>query len=171
MSVAKPIESPMDVRYRKPLSEDGHWVADLVKRCPPLDTNSTYCNLLQCTHFADTCVTAEANGELVGFISGYQLPAQPDTLFVWQVAVDAKARGMGLASQMLSQLLARANLSDVRFIETTITAGNQASWALFRRLAKQLEAPLTESVMFDRDTHFNGAHDSEMLVRVGPIPR
>src|SRR5690606_8989288 len=65
-----------DVSLRKPDGEDGSKLHALVKRCKPLDENSLYCNLLQCTHFADTCVAAELDGELVGFISAYIPPKQ-----------------------------------------------------------------------------------------------
>src|SRR3546814_5243060 len=107
----------------------------LVARCHPLDTNSVYCNLLQCSDFADTAIAAEnAQGELVGFISGYRPPARPDTLFVWQVAVDSSMRGQGLALRMLLALTARvAREHDVRFMETTISPDNAASQALFKR--------------------------------------
>src|SRR3546814_14667808 len=44
---------------RTPLTEDGPSISRLVGDCPPLDVNSAYCNLLQCTHFVDTTVVAE----------------------------------------------------------------------------------------------------------------
>lgn len=159
----------MPIELRKPSAEDGASLFDLVERCAPLDPNSLYCNLLQCTHMADTCVAAIQNEKLVGFFSGYLLPANAETLFLWQVAVDESARGAGLASKMLSHLLARDVCRGVRFIETTITEDNKASWALFERIAKNLKADLNTSVMFDKQKHFAGRHDSEMLVRIGPF--
>ncbi len=141
----------------------------LVGRCPPLDSNSSYCNLLQCGHFAHTSVAAEIDGKLVGFISGYLVPERPDALFIWQVAVDEQARGVGLASRMLQHILARPGCERVRYLETTITEDNQASWALFKRLAKQLSADFVSSAWLDKDAHFDGQHQSEALVRVGPF--
>ncbi|GAA5524901.1 hypothetical protein Maes01_01460 [Microbulbifer aestuariivivens] len=157
------------VLLRKPASEDGAEVHRLISRCPPLDENSIYCNLLQATHFADTSVAAELDGQLVGFVSGYLIPARADTLFVWQVAVAEEGRGMGLAGRMIRDILARPHCQQVRYLETTITPDNKASWALFRGLARRLDAGLEESVMFDRERHFKGAHDSEMLLRIGPF--
>src|SRR5690606_14917497 len=121
------------VTLRKPDSKDGAPLHALIKRCAPLNENSLYCNLLQRTHFADTCIAAEMNGELVGFISAYIPPKQSNTLFVWQVAVDEKVRGTGLASRMLAALLDRDACANVQYIDTTITPDNDASWALFRR--------------------------------------
>lgn len=155
--------------FRKPEKTDGMRVHALVQQCPPLDPNSSYCNLLQCTHFPDTCITAERNGELVGFISGYRPPNTSNTLFIWQVAVSESARGCGLASKMLQELLARENCQDVQFIETTITADNAGSWALFTKFSRQLGAPLERSTYFDKQDHFLGQHDSELLARIGPF--
>lgn len=160
---------PPAIELLVPTPEMGAAVASLVARCPPLDTNSTYCNLLQCTHFAQTSVAAILNGELVGFISGYRVPARPDTLFVWQVAVSEQARGQHLASRMLRHLLNRPGNQDLTRLETTITSSNGASWSLFRGLARQLEAPLASQPIFERQRHFAGQHDTEMLVTIGPF--
>ncbi len=156
---------------RPPNARDGLKVHELVGRCAPLDTNSSYCNLLQCTHFSATCVVAEFEGEPVGFISAYRLPDDASRLFVWQVAVDEKARGLGLASAMIMHLLQGESCDGVRHLETTITEDNRGSWALFERVAAALSAPLEAAVFFDSETHFNGTHDSELLVKIGPLPQ
>lgn len=157
------------IHLEVPTAEIGMAVNQLVADCAPLDPNSVYCNLLQCDHFAQTSVAALLDQKLVGFISGYRIPPRPNTLFVWQVAVGKEARGQGLAGRMLQSLLARAALSDIRYIETTITESNEASWALFRSLANRLEAPLESTEYYSKDRHFKGVHDSEMLVRIGPF--
>ncbi len=144
-------------------------VYHLVENCPPLDTNSSYCNLLQCSHFAETSVAAKLGAQLVGFVSGYTIPARPDTLFVWQVAVSEQARGIGLASRMVTHILDRPECQSLKFIETSITHDNQASWALFKSLSKKLSTELQDSPWMDRKNHFADQHDSEVLVRVGPF--
>lgn len=154
---------------RSPTLEDGMAVFRLVENCSPLDMNSSYCNLLQCSHFANTSVAAQMNGDVVGFISGYVIPGRVDTLFVWQVAVAEQARGIGLASRMLAHILARAICADTRYLETTITQDNHASWALFKSLAKALAADFQSSSWMDKERHFAGEHDSEALVRIGPF--
>ncbi|MDT8406737.1 MAG: diaminobutyrate acetyltransferase [Methylococcales bacterium] len=160
-----------EIVLRRPNVADGPAVFNLIASCPPLDTNSRYCNLLQCHHFASTSVAAFLEQTLVGFVSGYLLPERADTLFVWQVAVADSARGQGLASRMLQHILARAELTDVRFIETTITDTNRASWALFERLAQSLDTSLQRSLLLERNLHFDNQHDSEFLARLGPLAR
>jgi L-2,4-diaminobutyric acid acetyltransferase len=125
--------------------------------------------LLQCSHFSDTSIIAKKGKNTVGFISGYVLPKKPFTLFIWQVAVSTKARGQGLAKRMLHALLLREQHEEVRYIETTITKDNKASWALFKGLATELGANIETTIAYDKEAHFNGAHDSEYGLRIGPL--
>ncbi|MDX1456997.1 MAG: diaminobutyrate acetyltransferase [Marinobacter sp.] len=159
------------ITLRKAVKGDGFRLHQLVAECPPLDPNSMYCNLLQCTHFAETCVAAELDGDLVGFISGYIPPQQPDTLFVWQVAVHEKGRGQGLAKRMIKDIVARDVCRGVTHLETTITEDNEASWALFRSFARDMGAELKYHEHFEKDAHFGGQHDSEFLLRIGPFTK
>lgn len=155
---------------RRPVATDGYALNQLIERCPPLDTNSVYCNLLQCTDFSSTAIAAEnTQGELVGFISGYRPPARPDTLFVWQVAVDSSMRGQGLAAAMLMSLIERVAEEGVKWLETTISPGNGASEALFAKAFRQLGVEAETKVIFSREIHFNGQHDDEVLYRAGPF--
>ena len=62
---------------RKPRPDDGPAIWELVRACKPLDENSLYCNLVQAEHFADTCVVAERDGAVVGWISGHMIPGEP----------------------------------------------------------------------------------------------
>jgi L-2,4-diaminobutyric acid acetyltransferase len=158
-------------KLRRPVPEDGPRITKLIAECPPLDRNSAYCNLLQCSDFAGTCVVAESGGELVGWISAYRPPAAPDRLFVWQVAVSDKARGTGLAGRMLDSLLARPAVQGASTMVTTITEGNAASWALFEAFARRNGAQLERVPRFERETHFAGAHDTEWEARIAPLPQ
>lgn len=133
-----------------------------------------YCNLLHCTHFADTSVAAVTpddggSEQLVGFVSGYLPPGQPDTLFVWQVAVSRQARQQGLAGRMLDALLQRPACTGVRFVDTTINPGNAASWGLFESWARRHGASTRRHLHFESQRHFAGRHDDELLMRIGPL--
>ena len=97
------------------------------------------------------------------------LPRKACTLFIWQVVVSSAARGQGLALRMLRELLRRGQHEEVRYLETTITIDNEASWALFRKLARELDAQINVSVAFDKEAHFCGEHETEHLVRIGPF--
>ena len=154
---------------RTPDPRDGPAVTALVRACPPLDANSAYCNLVQCAHFADTCVVAEAPGGVVGWISAHRPPSSPDQIFVWQVAVDASARGTGLGGRMLDALLARPAVRDAKVLTTTITEANAASWALFEAFARRHGLRLGKAPLFTRETHFAGSHETEWQALIGPL--
>lgn len=154
-----------------PFAEDGPAITALIAACPPLDPNSAYCNLLQCSDFAESCIVAERDGAILGWISAYLPPRRPRELFVWQVAVAASARGLGLAGRMLDALLARPELQPLERLTTTITAENGASWALFEGFARRHGVAFERSLRFDRATHFAGAHDTEWQASIGPFPQ
>ncbi len=160
-----------DIVLRPPTAGDGVSLHRLVGECPPLDPNSLYCNLLQCTHFAATSVVAESRGRIVGAISGYVMPDDERTLFIWQVAVSPEARNRGLAMRMLREILARPWCRGIRNLHTTVTPDNQASRTLFTALARDLEAPFREHVWFESQRHFGGLHADEVLLQIGPFSR
>ena len=160
-----------DLRLRRPAAEDGAAVNDLIGRCKPLDENSVYCNLLQCSHFSETSALAEVDGEIAGFVSGYFVPESPDTLFIWQVAVSENARGLKLAKRMILDILRRPSARDVRAIQTTITRDNKASHGVFKSVARSLNADITQQVLFDEEDHFEGQQKSEVLWKIGQFKR
>lgn len=153
------------LHLRKPISEDGAAIWELIRECKPLDENSMYCNLLQCDHFSDTSVVAELDGEIVGWISGYIVPNE-EALFVWQVAVSARARGLGLGGKMLDHLIEREECGDVSALKTTITEDNDASWGLFKSFARRQGGELTDEAHYTEEAHFGGRHDTEHMVTI-----
>lgn len=162
-------EPEYDIIIRIPHEEDGSEVWRLVKAADMLDENSMYCNLLQCSHFASTCALAERDGEMVGWVSGYIPPEHPERLFVWQVCVRGDARGRGVGKRLIRNILERDVCRDVSHINTTITDNNDASWSLFRKVARSLGASLSRSEFFEEEAHFDGHHQTEHLVSIGPF--
>lgn len=160
-----PRPSTRNPRLRKPDATDGSAIWELIRECDPLDENSMYCNLVQADHFSDTCVVAEMDGDIVGWISGHMIPNE-DAFFVWQVAVSPKARGLGLARKMLTHLINRDECADATALKTTITAENEASWALFRSFARTIGGRLSDRPHFKSEAHFDGHHDTEHLVTI-----
>ena len=161
--------SHVDVTYRPPQLADAARVHALVDECKPLDLNSTYAYMLLCTHFSETCVVADLHGELVGFVSGYLKPSDDTILFIWQVAVNPKARGLGVGKRMLREVLERPACRRVRHLETSVTPSNEASWALFRAFARDRKADCTESTLFRSEDFGNEKHEEEQLLRIGPF--
>ncbi|MFH8370745.1 diaminobutyrate acetyltransferase [Streptomyces sp. NPDC018031] len=162
---------PEGLRLDSPLVEDGAAIWRIARDSRVLDLNSSYSYLLWCRDFAATSVVArDADGEAVGFVTGYIRPEQPGTLVVWQVAVDHAHRGRGLAAALLDGLIARvAEASDVRGVETTITPDNTASHRLFTSFAERHGADVEREVLFHGNLFPDGGHEPEVLYRIGPF--
>ncbi|MCB5362863.1 diaminobutyrate acetyltransferase [Pusillimonas sp. CC-YST705] len=159
----------LPLELRPPAIEDGPAIHQLISRCPPLDLNSAYAYLLWCQHFQGTSVVAVGSHGVEGFVSAYVPPEKDDTLFIWQVAVDARRRGQGLGLRMLLSLFERDPLKKLKFVEATVGPGNKASRAMFSALAKRLDVALNESPLFAASL-FGEGHEEECLLRLGPRP-
>ncbi|HVS16383.1 MAG TPA: diaminobutyrate acetyltransferase [Thermoanaerobaculia bacterium] len=155
------------MRLRHPRAGDAAAVWRLVRDSAALDLNSPYAYLLLCTHFRQSCVLAERDERVLGAVLGYRPPGDIDRYFVWQVAVAAEARGEGLARRLVAAALAAAEPAP-RWLEATVTLDNAASLALFRGLARRLEAPFQDRAGFPGGL-FPEPHGDERLIRVGPL--
>jgi L-2,4-diaminobutyric acid acetyltransferase len=153
----------------EPHVEDGLELERLVKESDPLEENSIYAYLLLCTHFYKTCIVAKQRDQVVGFVSAYIKPEQRNTLFIWQVAVKSNWRKHGLALKLIQQLLKRRCMRDVKYIEATVTASNQASKNLFMSIAKSYDTRCETQVVFSKELFDGNAHEDEYLFRIGPI--
>ncbi|MGW2324785.1 diaminobutyrate acetyltransferase [Streptomyces sp. NPDC001700] len=161
---------PEGLTLDTPHVEDGAAIWRIARDSKTLDLNSSYSYLLWCRDFAATSVVArDAEGGPVGFITGYIRPERPETLVVWQVAVDQSWRGRGLAATLLDGLTARVAATGVRGIETTITPDNTASNRLFTSFAERHGAPVEHEVLFDGGMFPDGGHEPEVLYRIGPL--
>ena len=67
---------------------------------------------------------------------------------------------------MLKHLLEREECAGVTRIQTTITRSNTASWALFKKFAKQERAGFSAQAYFGEALHFRGHHDTEYMVTI-----
>ncbi|GAA1509788.1 diaminobutyrate acetyltransferase [Streptomyces albidochromogenes] len=151
--------------------EDGAAIWRIARDSQVLDLNSSYSYLLWCRDFAATSVVARDSpgGEPIAFITGYTRPERPETLVVWQVAVDHDHRGRGLAGTLLEALTEKATGQGVTTIETTVTPDNTASNRLFTSYAERRGAGLEREVLFDGGLFPEGTHLPEVLYRIGPI--
>ncbi|MFF8407110.1 diaminobutyrate acetyltransferase [Streptomyces sp. NPDC014846] len=163
--------APADLLIDRPEMTDGATLWRLAKDSKTLDLNSSYSYLLWCRDFAGTSAVARgADGEPVGFITGYVRPDRPRTLLVWQVAVDSAHRGHGIAAALLDGLTARLTAErGITEVETTITPGNTASERLFTSFAARHGAQVDREVLFGADLFPDGPHDPEVLYRIGPL--
>ncbi len=155
----------MEIICREPQRPDGGALHRLVGENRGLDVNSAYLYCLLAEHFRGTCVVAEYDETLCGFVSAYRLPHANDRLFIWQVGVSPAVRGKGIAFSMLNTLEQRPFFKDISEIQMTITPSNKASQALFHKWAEHLNSTLIqEPYLTEHDLGIH--HEPEDLYRI-----
>lgn len=157
-----------NLRLRLPRAEDGRRIHALVDADATLESNSAYCYVLLCTHFAAHGIVAERGADLAGFVAAYRPPSDPETVFVWQVGVAPAGRGQGLGKRLLHALVRQPANRDARYLTATVDADNQASNKLFAAFAREHDAPLATEPGFPGEL-FPPGHAAEPLLRIGPL--
>lgn len=157
------------IELRHPLNTDGNALQGLLSTTPVLDGNSVQCTLLQCSHFAKTSVAAFLDGNLVGFVSAYYPPSEPQTLFVWQVVVAQEVRDLGLGKKMLHWLVEQPTCEQAIELVTAIGVSNNVSWSMFDSFARDIGAlPIKTFVTAIKSTSVQ--QPDEYLLRISPLP-
>lgn len=162
-------DTTTSICFREPTKEDGAKVWELIKSTGNLDLNSAYSYLMFCEFFSDTCVIAEENDQIVGFVSAFRPPPTSDVVFVWQVAVHESQRGKGIGKKLLKELLNRKSCENVHYLEATVTPSNIASQSLFKGLAKDCECACEVSACFEAELFPGTGHEAEETYRIGPF--
>jgi len=159
------------IELRNPTPEDAASIHGVVLRSGVLDANSPYCYLLLCSDFAATSLVACHDDVVVGFAAAYRPPARPETLFVWQIGVDAAARRCGLGRRLLEALLQQPSATGVTHLEATVTPSNTASRRLFESFAETQGLPcrFNPSAGFAAALFGAAGHEPEDRVRIGPL--
>ncbi|CAM5648309.1 L-2,4-diaminobutyric acid acetyltransferase [Streptomyces spiroverticillatus] len=158
-----------------PRVEDGAAIWRIARDSQVLDLNSSYSYLLWCRDFATTSVVARdrPGGDPIAFVTGYVRPERPETLVVWQVAVDNAHRGRGLAGTLLDALTLKVAASHgITTVETTITPDNVPSDRLFTSYAERRGASVSREVLFDAGVFPadpGESHLPEVLYRIAPV--
>lgn len=155
--------------FRNPTPEDAATIWQLVVDSGVLDHNSPYSYLILCKHFADTCIVAECDEEIVGFVTAYRPPPSPEIVFVWQIGVKKSMRGRGLGGALLDALVRQAACENVTYLDATVTPSNHASQSLFRSFANRMNTQCVEESYFPKHLFPTVGHEAERLFHIGPF--
>lgn len=157
-----------EIILRRPTVDDGAGMWKVVDSAGVLDPNSSYLYLLLARDFADVCVVAECDGEIVGFVTGYRPPTRPDSVFLWQVGMRPDMQGRGLGKRLVAAFLKTAGSRGATLLETTVTRSNEASRALFRGIARDLDTECRVTPCFSAAQFPEPGHEDEELYEIGP---
>ena len=156
------------VIIKEPSKSFSKEIYKLVESTKVLDVNSEYLYLLQSTHFKDTCAIAIMEEQVVGFVSAYKLPNEANKLFIWQVAVDERLRGYGLANKLMLNILKRKENINLNYINTTVSPSNKSSIRAFEKLTSVLKTKMISKDFFEKEDFIN-QHEEEVLYEIGPF--
>lgn len=156
------------IQLRTPTVADGAGMWEVVKAAGTLDLNSSYLYLLLARDFADTCVVAERQGRVVGFVTGYRRPQRPEVIFLWQVGIRPEMQGHGLGKRLVAAFLRQPGADRASLLETTVTPSNDASRALFRSIARELGTECHVQPCFRAGDFPDSGHEDEELFVIGP---
>lgn len=160
--------APKGAVFRAPVPEDGPAVWNLVENTPGLDSNSIYYYSLWFRDFSDGSLIATVDDEIVGFLTGYRRPEEPETYFVWQTAVNPR-HGIPFLGVKLFQAAADQQVADgARYVEATVSADNKAILMVLKQFAKKHSAHVETRVLFPGSL-FPESHHDEVLYRIGPL--
>lgn len=157
-----------DLTISVPTLDDGPGLYQLASNTTELDLNSPYMYLLLVRDFAETCrIVLDPSGNVVGYVLAYRRPAKPDTLFIWQIAVDRAYRGKRFAIRMLDDLIDKVRETNcpINVVEATVTQDNVASSHMFETFTAQRDASLQITPLFDEGL-FPAGHDTEYLFEI-----
>jgi GNAT superfamily N-acetyltransferase len=87
------------------------------------------------THFRETCLVAERNDEVVGFLIGFLSQALPDEAYIRLVLVHPLHRGAGIGRALYEQFFAVARRHGRRIIRSVTSPANRASVDFQTRIA------------------------------------
>jgi L-2,4-diaminobutyric acid acetyltransferase len=173
--------SGMAVTFRNPVAEDGPAVRQLVEDTPGVEPNSLRHYTLWFRDFADGSLVATVDDELVGVLTGYRRPQEPDTYFVWQTAVSPRHCIPMLGVKLFEHAVDRQLAKGARFVEATVSVGNEALVMVLKNVAMRHSGGIQTCVLFPGSLFPGGtgtsrtagggpgSHLDELLYRIGPL--
>jgi GNAT superfamily N-acetyltransferase len=90
-------------------------------------------------HFRETCLLAEENGRMIGFIIGFLSQSEPDEAYIRIVMVDPAWRGKGIGRALYESFFERVCVLGRNVIRCVTAPGKKDSIAFHTRLGFMIE--------------------------------
>lgn len=121
----------MSVSIRPATAADAPLMRALAEANPPLDVHTGYTYWVIGHVGEGLSFVAERDGDAVGFVAVVPGALATETALIWQVCVDATARGAGLGRLLVGAARDAAVQRGLARMEFSISTDNAASRALF----------------------------------------
>lgn len=109
------------------------------------------------SHFFDTSLIAEHDGELAGFVIGFLSPSKPQEAYIHFTGVAPRWRGAGLARSLYTRFFDRARKDGRTVVKAITSAQNDQSIAFHKAMGftcsdpiKDYDGPSLDRVVFVR---------------------
>lgn len=113
-------------------------IVELTERCKPYVQPHPAYNYWLLSHCsAPYTLYAEADGQVIGFVSSFPMNCKENELFVIQICVERNYRGQGIGGLLLNTLYERHQQDKAFIFECTISPENLASQKLFQKFAQK----------------------------------
>lgn len=122
------------LKIRKADEKDFLSVYNFVSRCKPLENYSEHFYKIMLRYFGNSCIIAEFNDEIVGFVMGFRSQVDNDKFFLWQIGVFSYHRGKEIGKMLLEKFEKVAKELGCKKIEVTVDPENIPSQKLFEKM-------------------------------------
>lgn len=117
-------------------------VYELMLATDNIDKHTPYTLWQAATFDSSLFWVATEDSQVAGYVFGRVVSA--DTVFLWQIAVDANHQGKRVGNQLVHAFIESAQSQGFKKLTTTISKGNTASERLFQRIAAAYQQELLE---------------------------
>lgn len=120
------------------------------------------------THFNETCLIAESNGQFVGFLIGFLSQTHKDEAYIRFVVVHPEARGSGVGRALYETFFSISVKHQRRVIRSVTSPSNKASVAFHQCLGFVLEPQeyKIDNLPVQRNYHGREGSDRVLFVKV-----
>lgn len=155
-------------RMRSPAPEDAVAIYELLQPYKPyVGTSPLYTYLLICEHFSETSLVVEDEArQIIAFTSAFIPPRQPNTLFLWEIAVKEGFHGNNLYIRMVREICSKVSPA---YVEATVNPSNDSSIRRLQKLSDIFGSECRQSTLFPSEYFGAVEHEDEDLYRIGPI--
>jgi len=122
------------LQIRKADEKEFPSVYNFVSSCKPLESYPEHFYKIMLRYFGNSCIIAEFNGEIVGFVMGFTSQVDDKKLFLWQIGVANLLRGNEIAKMLLEKFEKVAKKLGCKRIEVTVDPENIPSQKLFEKM-------------------------------------